>query len=419
MAGKLTVFLSGTMKDLPKERCQVAETIRGIGLEPVCAEQAGSRDRSPSDYCEEMAANCDIYLGLYGLRYGWKMPPAETISATEFEWQTARDAHRPMLIYHEIGTAEPEQEKFITNVRAWQSGSFTYTFKNLDDLIPHLRDDLSSLIKESFRPKGPGDALEKQVVMCLEGLAYKVSRMANIQGVEVPIVAEYHNALILPQCLAVGCQPKHIRNLGAAATLNYFSGIVYVTHGDLPAEVRQYKPIQCVSFDDLLNVAGPGRAEAQLRRAAWEWKHMGVKKLPPYEEFERISDYRRQIADRLSGFDLAYGLRCSLLHGKNPPFWARVNRDNEDAVDAIVQPMVENYGRRPLLRASYAIDRLSPAMRAAARARGHAVVPMTEALKNVLAAAEACRTKDAWTAELRLDAGLTALMFQQINEPDD
>jgi hypothetical protein len=417
---KLTVFISGTMKELPEKRSQVAETINSMGLEAVWAELAGARNRSPHDECEEMARTCDIYLGLYGLRYGWKIPPEEVISATEFEWQTACDAVRPMLIYHQIGTADTEQGKFIDKVRAWQNGRFTYTYTDLDDLIPHLRDDLSTLIKQAFRPIGPGDDLERQVIMCLEGLAYKVSRNAGIQGVQVPIVAEYHNALVLPQCLAVGCQPKHTQNLAIATTLDRFSGVVYVTHGDVPAEVLQSKRIQCVSFDDLLNIAGPGRAEAQLRRAAWEWRELGAKKLLTYEDFERISEYRRQIAGRLHGFDLAYALRCSLLHGKNLPFWTRANRDNEPAVDAIIQPMTENCGRRPLLRAGYALERIAPELRATILARGRAVVPMTEMLKSVLDAAEAGRTTDAWTSELKysLDAGLMALMFQQIKEPD-
>jgi hypothetical protein len=389
-----------------------------MNLEPVWAESAGARNRSPRDQCEEMARTCNIYLGLYGTGYGSVMPP-EVVSATEFEWQTARDAKRPMLIYRQEGGAEADQERFIAKVSAWQKGSFTYTYHSLDDLIPHLRDDLSTLIKENFRPSGPDDDLEAQVIMCLEGLAYGVSRNANIQGVQVPIVAEYRNALVLPQCLAVGCQPKHAQNLLAAATLNYFSDVVYVTHGDVPADVLLLKAIQCVSFDDLLNIAGPGQAEAQLRRAAWEWRNLGVRKLLPYEEFARISNYRSQVAGRLHGFDLAYALRCSLLHGENLPFWTRANRDNDQAIDAIVQPMTEDQ-RRPKLRAGYALERVAPELRATILARGRAVVPMSEMLKSVLAAAEAGRTTDAWATELRycLDAGLMAQMFQQINEPD-
>jgi len=35
VAEKLTIFISGTMRDLPSERERVAATIREMGLEPV------------------------------------------------------------------------------------------------------------------------------------------------------------------------------------------------------------------------------------------------------------------------------------------------------------------------------------------------------------------------------------------------
>ncbi len=70
MAEKLTIFISGTMRDLPTERERVAATIRGMGLEPIWAEKRGAIDRSPREECEWMARTCDVYLGLYGLRYG-------------------------------------------------------------------------------------------------------------------------------------------------------------------------------------------------------------------------------------------------------------------------------------------------------------------------------------------------------------
>jgi hypothetical protein len=89
MAEKLTIFISGTMRDLPTERARVSATIRDMNLEPVWAEKWGATDRSSRDECEWMARTCHVYLGLYGLSYGWKFPPEESISATEFEWQMA------------------------------------------------------------------------------------------------------------------------------------------------------------------------------------------------------------------------------------------------------------------------------------------------------------------------------------------
>jgi len=152
VAEKLTIFISGTMRDLPEERARVAATIREMGHKPIWAEKRGATNRPSRDECERMARTCHVYLGLYGLGYGWK-PPGETISATEFEWQTAKRAGKPILIYRQKGQPDPAQEAFLNRVGAWKQGRFWYEFETLDELLPRLRNDLARLIAESFRPQ--------------------------------------------------------------------------------------------------------------------------------------------------------------------------------------------------------------------------------------------------------------------------
>ena len=65
MAEKLTIFISGTMRDLPIERERVAAAIREMGLEPIWAEKRGATDRPSRDECERMARTCHVYLGLW------------------------------------------------------------------------------------------------------------------------------------------------------------------------------------------------------------------------------------------------------------------------------------------------------------------------------------------------------------------
>ena len=180
MAEKLTIFISGTMRDLPTERERVAATIREMGLEPVWAEKRGATDRPSRDECERMARTCHVYLGLYGLCYGWKLPE-ETISATEFEWQTAKRAGKPMLIYRQKGQPDPEQAAFLNRVGDWQQGRFWYEFETLDDLLPRLKKDLARLIAESFHPPRPA--------LLADYRAYLRCLYANLplSGIPVPL----------------------------------------------------------------------------------------------------------------------------------------------------------------------------------------------------------------------------------------
>lgn len=75
MVNRLQVFIPGTMRDLEDVREQVASVISSMGLEPVWAEQHGARNRSPRGECELLAGTCDIYLGIFGLPYGFRVPP--------------------------------------------------------------------------------------------------------------------------------------------------------------------------------------------------------------------------------------------------------------------------------------------------------------------------------------------------------
>jgi len=59
VAEKLTVFISGTMRDLPDQGERVAATIREMGLEPVWAEKLGgcwAMNQHPSSINERIAA---------------------------------------------------------------------------------------------------------------------------------------------------------------------------------------------------------------------------------------------------------------------------------------------------------------------------------------------------------------------------
>jgi len=356
VAEKLIIFISGTMRDLRKERKRVAAAIRAMGLEPVWAEGRGATNRPSRDECERMAQTCDVYLGLYGLSYGWKFPPDANISVTEFEWQTAKAAGKPMLIYHQCGEADPEQAAFLSRVGDWQQGRFLYSFETFDDLLPRLCDDLARLIKESFRPMSPDEDIEMQVIKCLESMGYEIKTNLQFEGVQIPILAEYKSGLLVPQQLVIGCRPQHIDSLITA--ISRVPHVVYIAHGNVPERISQQREgLHLLPLEKLFALAGPGRAEAQLRQASWDWRLSGVMRWLSWEQFEWISAYRRQLRKRLDPVELAYALRCSLQHGKNIPFWCKANSDNAKAVEVILHPIIKNYGRRPLLRAGYALGK--------------------------------------------------------------
>jgi len=109
---RLKIFISSTMTDLQAERQAVEQAIADLRLEAVRAETLGSQPMSSRQACLEMARQCDIYLGIYGARYGW-VPPGDQVSVTEMEFQEARKRGKDILVYiKEVPQREKSQEDF-------------------------------------------------------------------------------------------------------------------------------------------------------------------------------------------------------------------------------------------------------------------------------------------------------------------
>ncbi len=133
----IRVFISGTIRDLQAEREAVEQALQRLNLETLRAETIGSQTISPYEASLTLAQQCDIYLGLYGGRYG-TIVPGDGRSITEIEYQTARDQGKPILIYRKTGVAvEPEQEEFLRFVGDL-TGGHTWREFGPDDVPDNL-----------------------------------------------------------------------------------------------------------------------------------------------------------------------------------------------------------------------------------------------------------------------------------------
>lgn len=95
----MIIYLSSTYSDLRPEREAVYRALHRLRSHDVRAmEDYVAADARPLDACLDDVGGCDIYVGLFGWRYGY-IPPGHERSITELEFRQARARGKTCLIF--------------------------------------------------------------------------------------------------------------------------------------------------------------------------------------------------------------------------------------------------------------------------------------------------------------------------------
>lgn len=178
---RLKVFLSSTQKDLQGERDSAEALVMEMGHECLRAETFDSPGMSPEEACKVMARSCDIYVGVFGPRYGFVVPHLG-VSATEMEYREARasDAAKVFIYIQDSKVLDSDQERFLEQVLSFSSGYFRHgKFLNCTELKEQIRRDVITWTTRKVR-----DALKKHIELCaLRDKVAHMSRVMELYGV--------------------------------------------------------------------------------------------------------------------------------------------------------------------------------------------------------------------------------------------
>lgn len=99
------VFVSSLITDMPEERAAVRSAIESVGATPVMFEDLGAQDISAEQSYLSGVRNSEVYIGMWGPRYGVRMPDGYSATHAEFIEAEQNGLRLCLFVHDEAGSA--------------------------------------------------------------------------------------------------------------------------------------------------------------------------------------------------------------------------------------------------------------------------------------------------------------------------
>jgi hypothetical protein len=149
------VFVSSTLGELAAERRAVSRAVSALRLTPVLFE-AGARPYPPAEVYRAYLAQADVFIGVYGQRYG-QLVPGTGVSGLEEEFDLSGGLPRLLYVKASAPDRDPRLAELLDRIKAEASASYRH-FRTPAELGRLVREDLAVLLSERFAAAAPAAA---------------------------------------------------------------------------------------------------------------------------------------------------------------------------------------------------------------------------------------------------------------------
>jgi Domain of unknown function (DUF4062) len=119
---RLRVFVSSTLGELAEERRAVSRAVSALRLTPVLFE-AGARPYPPAEVYRAYLAQADVFIGVYGQRYG-QLVPGGRVSGLEEEFDLSGGLPRLLYVKAPAPDRDPRLAELLDRIEAGASASY-------------------------------------------------------------------------------------------------------------------------------------------------------------------------------------------------------------------------------------------------------------------------------------------------------
>lgn len=126
------VFVSSVIEGFGAERSAARAAVESLRHEPIMAERFGAKPYSPKMACLEGVRQSDVYVGIFGERYGYVTSSGRSV--TEEEFDEARGRGLAILCFVKKGTVELAQRAFLDRIKSYEEGFHLAFFDSAEEL---------------------------------------------------------------------------------------------------------------------------------------------------------------------------------------------------------------------------------------------------------------------------------------------
>jgi hypothetical protein len=185
------VFVSSLITDMPAERSAARTAIETIGATPVMFEDLGPQDVSAEQAYLAGVRSSDVYVGMWGRRYGVRMPDGYSATHAEF-LEAERNGLRLCIFVHgeASGDMDGAQRDLIQGVRNLYT---TSSWSDPTDLGQRVRRRLEELAAEELAPwVRVGRAIFRATEIVNDGRTISITAEVRSDAVHTELVRLRH-----------------------------------------------------------------------------------------------------------------------------------------------------------------------------------------------------------------------------------
>ncbi|MXY11383.1 MAG: DUF4062 domain-containing protein [Acidimicrobiaceae bacterium] len=131
--GAMKVFVSSPVRGYEDLRDAARAAIGVLGYEPVLAEDFDASAPSPRATCLAAVREADAVVLILGAEYGPRQA-SSNLSATHEEYREAKKSGPVLAFVQACDVRSEEQTAFVHEVRNWEQGHYTASFRDASDL---------------------------------------------------------------------------------------------------------------------------------------------------------------------------------------------------------------------------------------------------------------------------------------------